>query len=121
MTKISSRNEDVINIYRSEGASSEQLIHDIKNLFNRKKKTFIVGDLNICYSKERFHRVLRALSSLGFKSMVQYPTHLSGGYIDHLHVYSPPDSEQEIKVKVQQQGVYFTDHDILLIDDITVS
>ena len=121
MTKISSSKEDIINIYRSEGASSEQLIKDFKILFNRKKKTFIVGDLNICYSKDRFHRVLRALTSLGFKSLVQYPTHVSGGYIDHMHVYSPPDAEQEIKVNVQQQGVYFTDHDLILMSDITVS
>ena len=51
--------------------------------------------------------VLRALSSFGLKSFVPHPTHLSGGYIDHVYVYSPLDSQIEINIEVKQQGVYF--------------
>lgn len=53
MTMISSIDLDIINIYRSLGASSNQLMTDIRRLLNLAKSTIIVGDLNICAVKEK--------------------------------------------------------------------
>ena len=119
MTKISSDEEDIINIYRSEGASSQHLIKDINEVFDGTKRTIIVGDLNICYTKEKFHPVLRCLSKLGFKQRISFPTNTSGSYIDHVHVYHPLASNLT-KVHVKQEGVYFTDHDLILINTVSL-
>ena len=119
MTKISSDEEDIINIYRSEGASSKHLIKDINEVFDGTKRTIIVGDLNICYTKEKFHPVLRCLSKLGFKQRISFPTNTSGSYIDHVHVYHPLASILT-KVHVKQEGVYFTDHDLILINTVSL-
>ena len=115
MTLIRGKYEDIINIYRSEGAPSMQLTNDIKRLVNKTRRTIIVGDLNICSLKEKFHTVLRYLTTLGFEQKVSFPTHEGGGYIDHVYIYNPRELEERQQVKVSQQSVYFTDHDILFI------
>ena len=117
ITKISSDDEDIINLYRSQGASSQQIISAVKELFNRAKKTLIVGDMNICYSKEKFHPVLRFMSKLGFTQLIEFPTHVSGSCIDHVHVYHPLDSKS-YEVHVKHEGVYFTDHDLILVKTV---
>ena len=121
MTLISGKTEDIINIYRSGGAPSNQLINDIKSLVNKTRRTIIVGDLNICSLKEKFHTVLRSLTFLGFKQKVSFPTHEGGGYIDHVHIYDPTGSEEMQPVKISHQSVYFTDHDIMFISSVSCS
>ena len=48
MSKIGSKNIDVIGIYRSQGANDKDLIEKLKMLFDKEKTTIIGGDLNIC-------------------------------------------------------------------------
>ena len=115
MTMISSIDLDIINIYRSLGAPSNQLMTDIRRLLNLAKSTIIVGDLNICAVKEKFHTIIRYLTRLGFQQKVSFPTHDGGGHLDHVYIYEPPESDRRQQYKVLQQSVYFTDHDILFI------
>ena len=119
MTLISGRTEDIINLYRSEGAPSKQLIADIKHLFNNRRRTILVGDLNICSFREKCHTVLRSLDELGFRQQVFLPTHQGGGFIDHVYIYDPLQSDERQIINVIQQSVYFTDHDILFISTVS--
>ena len=119
MTLISSSTEDIINVYRSEGAPSNELTTDINQLFNKKRRTIIVGDLNICSFREKFHTVVRYFQKLGFRQQVLLPTHQGGGYIDHVYIYDPPESTERQIINVSQQSVYFTDHDILFISKVS--
>jgi len=106
---------------RSEGAPSKELTTDIKQLFNSTRRTIIVGDLNICSFKEKFHTVIRCLNELGFRQRVLLPTHQGGGCIDHVCIYVPPELEERERqiINVSQQSVYFTDHDILFISKVS--
>ena len=113
MTKVTSQSLDIINIYRSEGAITENFKKDLRMLFNAKKVTYLVGDFNLCFESESSHPVLREIRNLGFEQMVKFPTHMAGRLIDHVHVFSPNDFPQCIDVR--QQSPYFTDHDLLSV------
>ena len=115
MTKICSDKEDVINIYRSVNTDSNKFINDLEDMFDSSKKTFIVGDLNICAITEKNHPVLFRIAQLGFLQKVEYPTHIEGRQIDHVFFFLPPLSQDSLCVKVVQQSSFFSDHDILFI------
>ena len=121
MTMISSIDLDIINIYRSLGAPSNQLMTDIRRLLNLAKSTIIVGDLNICAVKEKFHTIIRCLTRLGFQQKVSFPTHDGGGHLDHVYIYEPAESDRRQQYKVLQQSVYFTDHDVLFMCTVSLN
>ena len=120
MTKISSDSQDIINVYRSAGASSSQFVADLKKLFDAAKKTLLVGDLNICFKEERNHFALKAIENLGFKQKVARPTHSGGRHIDHVFIFAPV-LVGDFEVEVIQQSPYFTDYDLLFIIEATAN
>ena len=118
ITKITSATLDIINIYRSSSdVSSSCLIMDLSSLFNKNKKTLLVGDLNICFINERQHKILIEIEKHGFKQQVKYPTHSAGRQIDHVYYFSP--SEDTPSLEVEQVGQFFTDHDMLIVKQPT--
>ena len=116
MSKLSSDSQDIINIYRSEGAQSDDFKKDLKKLFNCYKDTYLVGDFNLCYKSDRNHPILKEIRLLGFEQMVKFPTHMAGRLLDHVHFYS--SSGETPIIKVQQESPYFSDHDILLVSEV---
>ena len=117
MTKIGNGNQDVINVYRSGGAASENFKMDLRGLFDRTKKTFLVGDLNICFKSESSHPVLVDIQNLGFQQKVENPTHMEGRQIDHVFFFSPIHIAGH-KIEVKHKSPYFTDHDILSVSEV---
>ena len=117
MTQIRGETQDIINVYRSAGASSSQFVTDLKETFDNTKRTLIVGDLNICFQAERSHSVLKAVAELGFKQRVVRATHSGGRQIDHAFIFFPEQMGVS-GVEVVQESPYFTDHDILFITEI---
>ena len=113
MTKIMSESADVINIYRSSGANTSDFLEDINALYTRSKHTLIMGDFNICHTKEYFHEIYENLRKLGFKQLVEKPTHIEGRLIDCVFIACP---NNEIIYTVTQQAQYFTDHDLIKIN-----
>ena len=101
-------------MYRSGDASTDNFKRDLKALFDPTKKTFIVGDLNICFKSESNHPVLVEIKDLGFQQRVENPTHIEGRQIDHVFFFSP-ENKDGITIRVKQQSPYFTDHDILSV------
>ena len=118
ITKIKSKKHDIINVYRSATASSSQLLSDLKIMFDNKQQTLIVGDFNICYLSELNHKVIKTIKELGFQQKVLAPTHMGGRLLDHVYIFTP-DSEDNPGVEVEQQSVYFTDHDLLFVRQVT--
>ena len=113
MTKVSSEYFDVVNVYRSDGASSNALIRDLSRIIDQSKSTLIVGDFNICYLSQRGHPVIKFLEEKGFCQLVKSPTHVDGRLIDHVYQFTPNQATR--KMKVDQQSPYYTDHDIIWI------
>jgi exonuclease III len=112
MTKITSERLEIINVYRSIGAETENLLEDLCSLISPGKQTLLLGDFNLCFMSESFHQLFQALKGMGYKQIVEDPTSIKGRLID-LAFISPTDSD--VFKKVQQQSQFFTDHDLIEI------
>ena len=66
MSKISSKDIDIINVYRSSNAPLT-FLDDLKTLIDEERTTHIVGDFNICYKTERNNLVIKYLEEKGFR------------------------------------------------------
>ena len=114
MSKISTKNVDIINIYRSQSADNPCLSEELKKLINVQRQTIVCGDLNLCFVTQRKNEVTAMLENLGFRQLVKTATHLMGGHIDH--VYSNHD-QTKFQVDIMIYSPYYTckDHDALCI------
>ena len=110
ITKISSDSMEIINVYRSAGANNLSFIEDLTNILDTRKDILILGDFNICYAMDSLNEVFTTLRSLGFCQLVKHPTHIEGGLIDLVFVFSTnPMNAYEVR----QQAQFFTDHDVV--------
>ena len=66
MSKVSSEDVDIINVYRSTNAP-HSFVNDLDNLICPERITHIVGDFNICYNEERENNVIKYLEKMGFR------------------------------------------------------
>jgi endonuclease/exonuclease/phosphatase family metal-dependent hydrolase len=84
-------------------------------LLVKDKPTLILGDMNICYQKQRRDVNIQYLESKQFKQLVKGATHLLGGQIDHAYFVDPQSAFTN--VDVEQYSPYYTarDHNGLLI------
>ena len=114
ISKMSAKEVDVINIYRSQGTNNAELAENLKQLIDEKRLTIVCGDINLCFVNERGNKITTMLEHHGFKQMVMSASHLKGGHIDH--VYSNHDPNM-FKVDIMMYSPYFTskDHDAFCI------
>ena len=70
MSKVSSADIDVINVYRSSNAQYS-FVDDLDHLICSERTTHIVGDFNICYNEERQSNVVKYLEKRGFRFVTQ--------------------------------------------------
>ena len=110
--KIESQEIDVINIYRSSDAVTNTFVNEMLKLINPLKKTYIMGDFNLCYIDERRHAIFTALETMKFQQLVPKATHIEGRLIDL--IFTNVNVENWT---VSQQAQYFTDHDLLIINE----
>ena len=108
ITKVSSGDLDIIAVYRSEGQSKADLANLLQEIIIPSKQTIICGDFNICNKREPNNIVYKKLETLGFKQLINAPTHISGSQIDNLY--------SNINSKIQEtfhSSVYYSDHDAI--------
>ena len=110
MTKLNSKTQDIINVYRSAGANNDNFIEDLKELIDLDKDVLILGDFNICYKSQIENKVFEELNCLGFQQLVQFPTHSEGHLLDLVFFHSTGGLTTR---KVSQQSQFFTDHDLI--------
>ena len=89
-------------------------LDDLMNILDLKRKTLLVGDLNICSKSHTNHQILQLLNQNMFIHNVKNPTHEDGHIIDYASHYCPNNSVEKIQIK--QRGQYFTDHDMIIVD-----
>ena len=107
MTKISSGELDIINVYRSDGANNQLFCEDLFSLITF-HKTLIVGDFNLCFESETNHSVFKSLRD--FHQLVKYPSHSHGRMID-LAFFS--SGNEQCPYQVEQLSSFFSDHDVI--------
>ena len=74
--------------------------------------TLITGDFNICTNKNSTNGITTSLMKIGFKKMIERPTHIQGGHIDH--VYWMDRTKTFNLPQVEFYSPYWTDHDATL-------
>ena len=80
------------------------ILEFLRNNVDLSVPIFIYGDFNI----NPINVLSQALSSHGFKQMIQYPTHQHGNIIDHVYCNFPS------QLKYFIHPVHFSDHDAIL-------
>ena len=103
---------DVFHVYRSEMGSDQVLLEILKKERNDGKTTIITGDFNLCYKRSPNHRLSKGLKEIGFEQLVEEPTHIRGGLIDHVYWR---DAEKTWKHHIETYSPYYSDHDAILV------
>ena len=110
MIKIASQELDIINIYRSTDAETSLFVNEIFRMIDPMRRTFIMGDFNLCFAAERNHSIFVALEAMEFQQLVQKATHIEGRLIDLMFTNVIKEN-----IMVTQYAQYFTDHDLLQV------
>ena len=77
---------DLIAVYRfSENYQIEDFTSKIISLVNLSRTVVICGDINVDLVKYPNNKFSKRLSGLGFIQLVDTPTHILGGIIDHVY------------------------------------
>ena len=119
LSKVESKNMDVIGVYRSQGANDKDLIEKLKILIDKEKITIIGGDMNICVRAKPENYITKCLKELGFQQVVAESTHIDGGLIDH--IYLSTNEKIVSKWIVDYFPKYYSDHDavgLMLLEDM---
>jgi hypothetical protein len=105
ITKITSADMDILNVYRSNNASST-FIDDLRDMLTEiiVKTTILCGDLNFCANKHPQHPIKAFLEKLKFVQLIEKPTHI---VLDHVYLLCKEPETVETKIK----GCYYSDHD----------
>ena len=100
---------DLIAVYRfSENTQLGQFTNLIHSLLNLSRTIVICGDVNVDLVKYPTNNFSQYLFGLGFIQLVNTPTHIQGGIIDHVYFYSP----QQVQCSLFKiHPLYFSDHD----------
>ena len=100
---------DLILVYRfSENSNVLDFTEEIVNIVNLTKTVIVCGDININLTNFPQNKFSKALFDLGFIQLVNSPTHILGGIIDHVYFYSNNMSTCSL---YRIYPVYYSDHD----------
>ena len=111
ISKMESKEVDVIIVYRSEQGNLTDLVEHLKKLINTGMNTVVTGDFNICYVSNRNNKVTKYLENDGFSQLMNEATHMKGRHLDHL--YFRPGSTPVQVPSVHRYSPYYSDHDAI--------
>ena len=113
LTKFTSNEVDVINVYRSSNGNSVELFNNMIAMMTIGKPALITGDFNICMMNHEKNRMSKGLEMEGFRQMIKEATHIRGGHIDH--VYWKDENGVWKDPQLELYCPYYSDHDASLI------
>ena len=113
ITKFTTSDLDVINVYRSSNGNSLELLNNMVDMMSSGKPLLITGDFNICVLNHRNNRMSKGLIQNGFTQLVREPTHIRGGHIDHVYWRDSIGVWKEPHLELYCP--YYSDHDTSLI------
>ena len=112
ISKINMVGIDSISVYRSTNHSIPDTSQSLESLIEIGRPTLITGDFNICSKKNSSNGISTSLVKMGFKKILERPTHIQGGHIDH--VYWIDRTKRFNQPQVEVYSPYWTDHDAIL-------
>ena len=113
ISKFSLDGIDSISVYRSSTHSILEVREALTSMVELKKPTLITGDFNLCVKKNLNNVITVSLKQMGFKMMMDRPTHIQGGHIDH--IYWMDRDERFNLPSIDHYSPYWTDHDAQLV------
>ena len=114
ITKISSNDIDVINVYRSKECNVEEFKLMIFKMIDKDtfRNVLICGDVNVHFKDGTSNSFVRKIiDEYKFEQLVMDATHNGGNTLDHVYV-SPA---LQGRVTVEKACIYYSDHDLLTI------
>jgi hypothetical protein len=111
ISKLESKEVDIIIVYRSEQGNLTDLVEHLKKLINTGVNTVVTGDFNICYVSNRNNKITKYLENDGFSQLMNEPTHMKGRHLDHL--YFRPGSKPVQIPSIHRYSPYYSDHDAI--------
>ena len=113
ITKLTIDGIDCISLYRSSNHSINDVRETLTSLVDVEKPTLVIGDFNLCAKKNANNGITVSLVQQGFQEIIDRPTHIQGGHIDHAYWL---DKEARFSMPtVEHYSPYWTDHDALLV------
>ena len=109
VTKVSSSEYIIINVYRSKSANKD-FISVLNELFEFDKTMVLCGDFNYCFQEEGSHPILKFLNDKKFKQIVNGSTHIEGRCLDHVYIYDSLISSTKTFFS-EVSCCYYSDHD----------
>ena len=113
ITKMGSKDIDIIAIYRSKDGILTKLVNNLQDLINFSKTTLVIGDINICSSEKPNNQLKIFLQDMKFKQIVNQATHIDGGHIDHCYFKNMGNYEEVPVVEIIPK--YYSDHEAIYI------
>ncbi|XP_066912801.1 uncharacterized protein [Clytia hemisphaerica] len=104
---FSSQSISLLILYRPPNSSRNTFREELLQLTSYDDVDIIVGDFNIDALDPTNQDLNEILSS--FKMIVNEPTHLAGGLLDHVYIKTSFISQREVNCFIKD--IYFSDHD----------
>ena len=70
ISKLESKEVDIIIVYRSEQGNLTDLAQHLKKLISNEVNTLVTGDFNLCYVSNRNNKVTKSLENDGFTQLI---------------------------------------------------
>ena len=102
-----------ISVYRSSSHSVREVCEALDLLIDVGMPTIITGDFNICSKKNGNNGIAASLLQKGFQRLIDRPTQIQGGHIDH--IYWLDRNIRFNQPTVEFYSPYWSDHDALLV------
>ena len=113
ITKFCSNSITLISVYRSQNGNIGSLLELLNNLISGEDAVLIAGDFNLCNNKRPNNAIISFMEKTGFQLLVNEPTQMMGGFIDHAY-WRDNESSWETP-QFERYSPYFSDHDALCI------
>jgi len=101
-------------IYRQPGNVPQSFYDNLTGILQNKNIDVILGDFNIDAFTPMYENLRNLLRIRSFRLVVDKPTHLSGGLIDHIYINEDFINGKQFHVNVK--NVFFSDHDAIRLN-----
>ena len=97
-------------MYRSSRNTNDaSIISIIERLIEPTKICIISGDFNLNFLTDSNNVIITALQRLKFTQVIDQPTHIQGGIIDHLYIRQP-HIYREVEIISDLVAAFYSDH-----------
>ena len=107
LSKFTSKELDIIVLYRSKQGNKHQLNELLKQLETRNVPQIVIGDFNFHYLEQGANVTMEFFKEKNYEQLILEPTHIEGNVLDQAY---KKDVNQIMEYTVETHAKYYTDH-----------